>query len=845
MTEVASPSAEECTTHRLQLKCPAEYRVEGTIYRYTGAFDAPEDKARHDALVNALDLVIARASDEAVLAASPVKLRQFQRLLDNVFADHPSEDRIRGTEAFVFRSLKRVARRAKDRKRPKDNFLDCCPQAYQDTMEGWPLYDSCHLKGDRKIRFDKLVAATELFLAHRPSADVAAAAGLSIGQYKRLFQSAMQIDSDTQMIMGVKAFAGWISPSKRNREFGRFLIRHPQVESRMMDWLNSQHRPNSAKPHELRRHFKKVVEEEGIPKDVYPYGTDDFCRKPLWVWFKETYLPRYYGRFQEHEVGKAAADVLKYSAGDGQAMPPVGPYAVWTIDEVRLDAFIRYELPTIFGGYEQIDLQNISLILVRERTFGLVLAWRLVISEQVSAQDICLVLLDAIQGQPSVAKVLPNENYQASGGYPVNVFTQLKWCGPRKFLLDNALQHLAISVQTVLQLVYGTKPFFGRAKTPKTRADQESEFRTLAMRVVHQIPESKGSHPKDPIRAASKRGLLGRIEVAALENLLHSYFHNANGLPKATSGHLPPLVRLGRVIEKNQLGKLVSIAQIKRNPCFFSEPAVRTVKLSKDKKHIRPAHVNFGARYSSDDLRRNGLAMEGQKLTLRPNYQNLQSVLAFHTGSGGLFGTLTAEGVWGRFPHDLRIRSLYQQARRQGLLGPRADDAPMESLYQYLTEGAKADKRIATNRAYLVHYFSQHIADLDLTNFDIVTAVRKADAMCANDPDIHALSALHDTDDDGEIDEEDVDAVAYDDSGRAVASEIGKGHAAEPPSAPRSQSGPSQPARAPVQQTTARGAAPSGTGTPLSPSGLQRPAAKRQVLDVFASMNLPKTGTSR
>ena len=342
------------------------------------------------------------------------------------------------------------------------------------------------------------------------------------------------------------------------------------------------------------------------------------------------------------------------------------------------------------------------------------------------------MLLDAMQGPPRVSSVLPDEVYNESGGYPANVYEQLSWVAPRKLLLDNALQHLAKSVQSVLHLVYGTMPFLGKPHTPKTRGDQESEFRSLATRIMHQLPESKGSHPKDPIREGSKRGLLGRIEVAALENVLDAYFHNANGLPKATAGHISPLERLGRVIQKNQLGNVVSIAQSKRNPCFFSEPVIRPVKLSRNKKHVRPAHVNFDVRYSSEKLRQNAAAMEGQKLVLRPDYKNLQTVLAF-SQSGGLYGELRAEGVWGKFPHDLRIRKLYMKFRQRGLLGPRADDAPMESLYQYLCEGAQADKKIATNRAYFANYLSQHIAELSLTQFDILTAVRKADELAANE----------------------------------------------------------------------------------------------------------------
>jgi hypothetical protein len=63
-----------------------------------------------------------------------------------------------------------------------------------------------------------------------------------------------------------------------------------------------------------------------------------------------------------------------------------------------------------------------------------------------------------------------------------------------------------------------------------------------------------------------------------------------------------------------------------------------------------------------------------------------------------------ALGIWGRIPHDARIRSLYLKLKRQGELKERPQDNPLAALFGYLRDKAGNDKRSALSLAYISEY---------------------------------------------------------------------------------------------------------------------------------------------
>ena len=612
--------------------------------------------------------------------------------------------------------------------------LDSIPAAYQD-IAAWPAFDDSTISDKTtKARYNALVKATTLLLSNQPMADVMKESPVCKRQLFALIHSAMQPKPGGR-VWGLEAFvrnrAG--APRARRKKFtpaptktggytGVFkalLTAYPSIEEGLTTFLNERHRPNKTTRHILHVQFMALVEAAEIPDGEYPRNTQSQARYPLHQWFLHVYLPRYGFKYTRREHGESAATALGYSEGDGQAaLPSAGPYDAWVFDEVTVDLNARYELPSGLGDWEQFDLRRFSVIRLRSVSHGINLAWRLVLTPQVSAEDILMMLFEALSGPPKARAIVPDLDYLPGAGFPANLFETLRWAVPTMILLDNALSHLADQVQNLIAGLFAAEVKPGTAKTPKERAEVESTMKKQAMRILHQLPSTTGSGPGDPVRKAAAVPLEGRIEVEALTHVLDCYIANENVLPSAAANHLPAFERLQRLLSRDLL-QPVCLPSHFRKAHYFSKKDRVPVKV--DLRKGRKPHVNFlYARYSSDQLKRRP-GMKDRFIWVRPDYRNLQWVMAFEE-DGSELEPLRAEGHWGKVPNDLRIRKIYGQHKNAGALGPRADDQPLQSLYAYLRSGAPTNQTLALQLAYVVQYLSQHLDLVQLQEMEISAA---------------------------------------------------------------------------------------------------------------------------
>ena len=93
-------------------------------------------------------------------------------------------------------------------------------------------------------------------------------------------------------------------------------------------------------------------------------------------------------------------------------------------------------------------------------------------------------------------------------------------------------------------------------------------------------------------------------------------------------------------------------------------------------------------------------------MLIRADFRNLRTVILFYE-DGTEFGPISVLGHWGTFPHDARIRRLFGKLKRDGELGPRADDMPLEVLFTHLRQRAVRDTTAALNMTYLIQYLTR------------------------------------------------------------------------------------------------------------------------------------------
>ncbi len=599
----------------------------------------------------------------------------------------------------------------------RNSLLELIPEVYR-VLAAWPGFDREKLSVTYRKRFDRLSKAAGMLLQFEPIKKVLQVAQVSVQQFSKLIRLAMTQRSDGKGVWGMRAFAAFKAQATRARikefsahtkatagftgMFACLLETHPPIESGLIDYLNSRTRPNRTGRHELHREFLTLCRARGLLETDYPMCTASQAATPLHVWFQGVYLPRYGRRFAAREHGPDVAKALESGAAVEPTPRQHKVMGDWVMDEQSIDEFTRLRMPSMFGDYEQIDLHRVPIIRLRTVDFEIQLAWRLVLTKKVSAFDVLSVLWEAVSGPSKAQAVVPDLDYEEGAGFLASSFEQLRWTVPRVLYLDNALEHLADVIQQLVTRLWGGTVIVGIPGTPKGRPTIESSIRKHTKRVIQQLPGTTGSHPRDSRRKAAAVVPELLVEVPALVHTLDCYFANENVHSTDAAGALSPYTRVERLLSMGKLD-LPSLPGHFRRAHWFSAPVPRPVCCDIDNGRL--PHVNFMySRYSSDLLQRHP-GMRGHKLSLRPDYRNLQHVIAFDA-RGDEFGILTAEGAWGKVPHDARIKKVFGIHRKAGRLGPRADDEPMQRLFAYLQAGAPMDSRLATQLAYVFRYLT-------------------------------------------------------------------------------------------------------------------------------------------
>lgn len=586
----------------------------------------------------------------------------------------------------------------------------------------WTEYDDSALSPALQKRFARLRDATALYLAGGSMEDVVKIAKVCERQYLRIFARCVSPDS-TGKILGCRGFVkGYAAgPAKRaallipgacgksgfTGMFRKVLRDYPAVEAGLFALVHASGakglQPNRLTFRALHRGFLKLCTAQGIGPEEYPFITKERARRALRRWITTDYLPKHASRFIARQHGPDAGGLAAYGEGHGQADRTPDGYGAWVVDEHTIDLHSIYEIPNDQGDWEELELRRFQQLRLSHEGTGANLASRQVYAAQASSYDISMLFWDALNGPPPVDELVPGLKPEEGAGYPSCVIPELRFAVPRVIYLDNALSHLADLVQHMATHLFGATVIMGSPATPHERAGIESKFGVQANRVVHQFPSTTGSGPKDPMKKKSAVPPNKRVRAEDLEHVLDVYVRNENALPSAGSQNIPALTRLRRKLESGALVPTY-LPVDKRKPYYFCKPAA--VKIRVDAAGGRRPYINFlYQRYSSGALSRR-FDLKGKNMLVRPDPRNLRTVMLF-AEDGTEFGPVQALGHWGTFPHDVRIRRLFGKFKRDGELGARADDGPLEAMFAHLRKSAPRNPTAALQLTYLLRYFTR------------------------------------------------------------------------------------------------------------------------------------------
>jgi hypothetical protein len=628
------------------------------------------------------------------------------------------------------------------------------PEQYR-NFASWPVLEESLLSAQNQARYRRFSHGIEMKLAGQTTEAAAAVAKISEKEFMRIFKRCLSQHADGR-IWGLRALIKGVRVQRPRRTsplkivedkpgagysglFGKVLDDHPKIEPDLLYQLVTARRlmlsPNRATMRWCHRVFLRLCEEQCVTKDEYPFNTQTQGRRAFQLWMRNHFLPKHATAWTVAELGTAAAQPFVYQGGDGSATALANPYEVWQIDEVTIDETARYELPNWSGDWEQMDLRRCTAIRVIETGATTTLAWRLVLAAQPTVEELLMVLWDAMNGPPKVPGTVPDLDYMDGAGYPANIHPVLRFAVPKFIELDNALSHLAGALQRLVAGTLGSVVRLGAPRTPQARGKVEAKFKLQAQRVLHQLPGTTGSGPGDPVRKKAAVPVHKRVRVDELEHVLDCYIANENTTPAAGAGYEAPIERLRRQIEAGAI-RVNYLPTARRKAHFFN--SLHPVKLKVDPKSRRRPFINFlGVRYTSAQLQR-AYTLVNQPLWVRFDPRDLRVLLVF-LDDGSEFGAITAMGQWGKFQHDLRIRKLFLKLKRQGELGARPEDEPLEALFVHLRANAPRDRNKALQLAHLMAVLVRPMEGTEHVQ-QLVDAEREAQAELAKSETVAALT---------------------------------------------------------------------------------------------------------
>jgi len=505
--------------------------------------------------------------------------------------------------------------------------------------------------------------------------------------------------------------------------FSQLLDDKPQIEVELIAFLNGDKRPNKVTPRILHAKFLMIVREQGVQADQYPFITKTKGYRPLQKWYQQVYMPKYLLRHVRKQHGKDAATAAGFETGDGLTQTPPPDYAAWVIDEFRDDTQKQMEFMGRWGP-EHLDVKCTPVL--RCRSIGRVacnIAWHMCLREQASGEDVIQLFKYAVLGQPAAPVADPSMKYLEGAGFPTNVFPKCKFSVPLVVFMDNALSHLRNEVQNLLSRLCGGRVFLGIPGSPKGRPDIESSIGHVLRQLLHQMPQTMGTGPKDPVRKNSEVPVARRVPVDLMRQACDVYFANQNVMPSAGAGYLDSFTRLSRLLETEAI-KLNYLPESKRLPHHFSDPKPVVVHCNLGKGRL--PHVNYLHRRYSSTWLKSQPALNGRRLWALANYDDLRTIVLVDD-TMATFATVTCEGQWGLVPHDIHMIQIYARYKANAQFQSRPNDIPLFSMLEYLSKEvesnssgsskdgcSKINSTASTDLAYILQYLKGHIPPEEL-----------------------------------------------------------------------------------------------------------------------------------
>lgn len=515
----------------------------------------------------------------------------------------------------------------------------------------------------------------------------------------RLVKRCLDVD-EFGVPYGYKALIPYKRTKKASREFSKFLEKYPSLK----EFIEKQYIGINTSKNEiiernidikvLHKKFLKECHKLGIKENEYPFNTEDKCKRTLYR-YTDSLINTYYGKVTK-KYGDDAFQKLK-SVGIGNQNNPLisRPFQQVQFDGHKIDLIVTIKFKTLEGDTIVKPISRIWLLVIIDVATRVILGYHICINKEYSSADVLKCIENAIKPKKKMNLSIPGLKYPDNGGFHSLCIKETEWAIWDEFLYDNAKANLAINVREKLTQVVKCSVNAGPVATPERRGIVERFFKTIENH-YHRLPNTVGSHPKDPKRNNPEENAVKyEISASEIEELTEILIANYNNEPHEGINGFAPLDIMKQRIERGLVPTIMPYNE--RNDMSMLSLKVERVVRGKVKGGKRPFIYYEGVEYRNDVLARMP-DLIGVKLTLVINIDDLRTIKAYYQ-DGTEFGLLTAKGKWSLKSHTLKERREINNLKRKKEIDIGMYDSPIDVYKDYLISKSINNKSIANKLA--------------------------------------------------------------------------------------------------------------------------------------------------
>ncbi len=414
--------------------------------------------------------------------------------------------------------------------------------------------------------------------------------------------------------------------------------------------------------------FLNILREDGVTDAEWPFSVQGAGKRTI-LKLIDSILNQDFEKavFAVADVGGKA----HLQVGNGMQPLIVGsaPFDVIEIDAYKIDGFFSLAVRPETNLTTTTVINRFWLIAAVESRSEAVLAYRLVFSSEVRAQDILDLICDASAGgwKPISELDVPGLEYPNGAGMPCYLIEESRGALWGCLYLDNAMAQHAALVSSNARNILGFSINYGQLGRPERRSQIEGLFRQASQRFLHLIPSSTGSYPwngrsEAPIENAEKY----KINIDEASQVVDVFMAAYNITPRRGRNYsLSPVEVMRQFFRENGLifprlqDRLQSVSELSSH---VKQCTVR----GGIKKGIRPYIQLDKAHYTSAELASRP-ALIGERLRVKIDPKDYRTVDAYYT-SGEFFGTLHVQGIWRHSKHSVTTRKIINRAIEKRVL---------------------------------------------------------------------------------------------------------------------------------------------------------------------------------